>query len=70
MSELNQRLLEAHATGDKAALVALYHEAAQGTVDPDVACFYLTQAYVFALETSHADTQQLHQLLKTAGREA
>jgi hypothetical protein len=53
MQALNAALLDAHEAGNGPALAALYGEAAgcletQG--DRDAACFYYTQAYVFALE--------------------
>ena len=68
MSDLNDRLLAAHARGDHAALVHLYAEAADRTPDTDTACFYLTHAYVFALEMGHKDTAVLHARLKAHGR--
>ena len=46
---LDAGLLAAHASGDRAALVGLYARAADG--EPGIArAFYLTHAYVFALE--------------------
>lgn len=66
---LNQRLLAAHATGDKSALVTLYTEAADATEDIDAACFYLTHAYVFALDIGHPAAAALHARLKAEGRE-
>ncbi len=70
---LDARLLAAHAAGDAAALAALYAEAgdraeARGAVD--AACFFLTQAYVFALEAGHAAAATLHARLVAHGREA
>jgi hypothetical protein len=47
---LDAALLEAHARGDRAALIALYAEAAETAPDPRARAFYLTHAYVFALE--------------------
>ena len=48
---LNQRLIDAHARGEKQALVNLYTQAADMAGDVDQECFFLTQAYIFALET-------------------
>lgn len=52
-------MLDAHERNDKAALVQLYTQAAdiaEKHADADAARFYLTQAYVFALDTgSHED---------------
>ena len=69
MSGLDERLLDAHARDDRAALVTLYQEAADAASDQDAEGFYLTHAYVFALELGHPDMQMLHQRLKRAGRE-
>lgn len=68
MSDLDTRLLAAHATDDKDALVTLYAQAADSTHDIDAACFYLTHAYIFALEKNHPDTATLHARLKSHGR--
>jgi hypothetical protein len=46
---LDAALLRAHAAGDRTALAGLYAEAA-GTVAGPAAAFYLTHAYVHALE--------------------
>lgn len=46
---LDAALLAAHATGDRPALIGLYAEASEGT-SGTAAAFYLTHAYVFALE--------------------
>jgi hypothetical protein len=47
---LDAALLDAHARGDRAALIALYADAADAAMDPTARAFYLTHAYVFALE--------------------
>lgn len=70
MSILESRLLAAHAAGDKHALVALYEEAATAAIPPEAQGFFLTQAYVYALETGHPKAAELHQRLKATGREA
>ncbi|MBO9397417.1 hypothetical protein J7400_12070 [Shimia sp. R9_2] len=69
MSDLHQRLLAAHAGEDAAALVALYQEAANAAPDMDAQGFYLTQAYVYALESGHAATEGLRTQLQALGRE-
>lgn len=69
MNDLENRLLKAHETGDADQLVALYTEAANATNDPDAEGFYLTHAYVFALELAHPDTATLHKRLRASGRE-
>jgi hypothetical protein len=69
MIDLDRRLLDAHAADDRRALVALYAEAADSANDLDAACFYLTHAYVFALETGHPRARHLHKALGRHGRE-
>lgn len=70
MTGLNARLLEAHARGDHAALVGLYEEAAGSANDPVAAGFFLTHAYVFALELGDSRASALHARLKATGRES
>ena len=65
---LDAQLLDAHARGDQTALVTLYARAADEAADVDSACFYLTHAYIFALELNHPDQQDLHDRLRGHGR--
>jgi hypothetical protein len=65
---LDDALLDAHARGDNHALVALYTAAADQSADADAACFYLTHAYIFALEQNHATTEALYLRLNAKGR--
>ena len=67
---LDERLLAAHSREDWAGLVALYTEAADAANDTDAACFYLTHAYVFALQTGHPDAHPINARLVAHGREA
>ena len=69
MTDLNARLLAAHEAGDRQALVALYQEAARHASDLDATCFFLTHAYVFALELDHPDAPNLRAQLAAHGRE-
>ena len=69
MSDLDARLLVAHEANDRAALIALYQQAAEQAQTVDAACFFLTQAYVFALEVNHPDTQAIRARLQAEGRE-
>ena len=69
MSDLDARLLAAHAAGDRRALVALYTEAAGATADPAAAAFYLTHAYVWALDTGDDAAPALRARLVAEGRE-
>jgi len=67
---LDQALLAAHDTGDTAALVGLYTRAADLSVTDDARGFFLTQAYIFALDTGAAQTPTLRAELAAMGREA
>ncbi len=69
---LDTALIAAHEVGDGPRLVALYIEAADRAQDAgelDAACFYLTHAYVFALENGDPAADDLHSRLKGHGRE-
>ncbi len=68
---LDQALLAAHATQDTAALVRLYTIAgdqAERDQDIDAACFYLTQAFVYALEAGAPEAQTLNKRLADRNR--
>ncbi len=69
MSDLHARLLHAHELNDARALVALYSEAAATAIDETAAGFYLTHAYVYALEAAHPAAPDLRQQLIDMGRE-
>lgn len=66
---LEDRLAAAHEAGDLPALVAVYTDAADRAADMDAACFFLTHAYVFALEAGDARAAGLRARLAAAGRE-
>ena len=68
MSTLDTRLLEAHARDDKPALVALYTEAAECAAAIEAKAFYLTHAYVFALDIGATEATSLQRQLKELGR--
>lgn len=68
---LDEAILRAHAKDDHAALVQLYTQAAdkhESAGDIDTACFFLTQAFVFALEQGAPDVIRLNQRLVAHGR--
>lgn len=69
MTDLERRLLDAHANGNRAGLVALYMEAADRAATVDERAFFLTQAHVFAMETAHPDAAKLRTALVRMGRE-
>lgn len=69
---LDAALIAAHEARDHARLVALYGEAAdraEAAGETDAACFFLTQAYVFALASSASEAAVLHARLMARGRE-
>ncbi|WP_137701639.1 hypothetical protein [Marimonas lutisalis] len=68
MSGLDQRLLAAHAADDRAALIALYEEAADAAGDETACGFYLTHAFVYALEAGDARAEGLRTRLHMMGR--
>ncbi len=70
MDDLHSRMLSAHEAQDRMALIKLYAEAADSVNDVDASCFFLTHAYVFALEAGVPDAKALHARLKHHGREA
>lgn len=69
MTDLNARLLAAHEAGDRVSLVALYTEAAETAGSEPARGFFLTQAYVFALETGHPAASGLKAQLVAVGRD-
>lgn len=69
MNDLDARLLAAHAADDTEALVGLYADAADAAADIDRACFYLTHAYIFALELGDCRAADLRAQLAAHGRE-
>lgn len=69
MADLDTRLLAAHAAGDLAALITLYTAAADQAATPAAAGFYLTQAYIFALDAGSPAAETLCSRLRAMGRE-
>jgi hypothetical protein len=69
LAALDAALLAAHTAGDEAALMRLYTLAAEAAGEIDAACFFLTQAYVFALATGAPEAGALHARLLARGRE-
>ena len=69
---LDAALLEAHKAGDAARLVRLYAQAAdaeEADGNIEAACFYLTHAYVFALEAGLPEAGALNRRLAKQGRD-
>ena len=69
MNALDRKLVAAHEAGDGAALVTLYQDAAAQAATETARGFYLTHAYVFALEAGHAEAEALRTELVDMGRE-
>lgn len=64
--------LEAHSRNDMRKLVDLYGRLGRAMLDAgetNAGCFYLTQSYVFALESGDPRTQELKTVLVAHGRE-
>jgi hypothetical protein len=70
MTDLDSAMIHAHETGDRAALISLYTQAADRANTLDAACFFLTHAYIFALEAGALEAAHLHARLVAHGREA
>ncbi len=70
-AELDHALLQAHEDKDSAELVRLYTLAgdqAEVAGNIDAACFYLTHAFVFALEAGLPEAKELNRRLAERGR--
>ncbi len=70
-TDLDRLLLEAHDRNDHDALVRYYTMAAderEAAQDIDAACFYLTHAFVFALESGAPEADSLNARLAAYGR--
>lgn len=57
--DLDRALLAAHARDDRTALIALYARASDMAAERTARAFYLTQAYVFALEAGTPEAERL-----------
>ncbi|OBY28066.1 hypothetical protein [Leisingera sp. JC1] len=69
--DLDRALLKAHEDKDSAELVRLYTLAgdqAEAAGKIDAACFYLTHAFVFALEAGLPEAKVLNRRLADRGR--
>ena len=72
MPDLDDEIMQAHASDDRHRLCTLYLKA--GTVkeaagEIDAACFLFTQAYVYGLETGNEDRAKVQARLIAYGRE-
>lgn len=69
MTALDAALLAAHAAENQVQLIALYTQAADEAQTPEAQGFYLTHAYVYALEAGHPAAPRLRERLIREGRE-
>jgi hypothetical protein len=72
IADLEAQLLDAHVARDHRKLVELYTLAAdqkEAEQDVEATCFFLTHAFIFALESGHKTVSQLNQRLVAYGRE-
>ncbi|GGH19971.1 hypothetical protein SAMN05444007_101316 [Cribrihabitans marinus] len=69
MTDLDDRLHAAHAAQDRSALVRLYTEAADRAETRQAMAFYLTHAYVHALEAGLPTAGHLRRRLAVLGCE-
>ena len=67
---LDQALLDAHARDDRATLITLYQQAAQDAASEQARGFFLTQAFIYALECGDRQAETLRQRLAEMGRES
>jgi hypothetical protein len=70
---LDAALLQAHAADDGPALARLYRQAGEARLDAgdiDAGCFYLVQAYVWALDCGAPEAEAIRAILVAYGREA
>ncbi|MEM6728586.1 MAG: hypothetical protein AAF618_08815 [Pseudomonadota bacterium] len=65
---LHANILDAHGAGAHGRMVALYTAAADAAESVDEEMFFLTHAYIFALETGDARAPALRQRLSDEGR--
>jgi len=65
-SELDEALLVAHSEGNRTALVGLYLQAAE-QAQKDAVPFFLTQAWIFALEIGDARAALIEAALVETG---
>ena len=71
LDNLDAAVIAAHAAGDGARLARLYGQAADafaGSGDVDTACFFYTQAYIYALEQGAPEAERYAALLKGNAR--
>ena len=68
-NKLDSALISAHARGDIKSLVELYRKAAANAASDEAHAFYLTHAYVFALDGGLEIATDIGDELRRLGRD-
>lgn len=69
MTSLDAQLLAAHEANNRPELVRLYTQASEVSEDEDARGFYLTHAFVYALDAGMQEAMDLQKQLIELGRE-
>ena len=72
LDELNRQIIQASRTGDGDRLAELYLLAGREFIDSErinTGCFFLTQAYIFALEAGLESSREILSILIAHGRD-
>ena len=70
--ELNANIIAAHKQNDRNNLSLLYERLGMSELKKnniDAGCFFLTNAYTYALEENLNSAKKIHEILKSYGRE-
>ena len=70
--ELNKKIIAAHKQNDRNNLSYLYESIGKSELKKnniDAGCFFLTNAYTYALEQNLNSAKKIHGILKLYGRE-
>ena len=70
--ELNEKIIAAHKQNDRNNLSYLYESIGKSELKKnniDAGCFFLTNAYTYALEQNLNSAKKIHGILKLYGRE-
>ena len=71
-SEINESIITAHKQNDRNNLALLYESLGMSELkrnNIDAGCFFLTNAYTYALEEDLSSAKKIHKILKLYGRE-
>ena len=71
-AEINENIITAHKRNDPNNLALLYESLGMYELEKnniDAGCFFLTNAYTYALEQDLSSAKEIHAILKLYGRE-